>query len=176
MAEVAPTTEPESEPAQAPKPGDVGGMQFALAAAVPIRNSAGVTVGFLYGMDVLNNDNGLVDAVRSKVFKYTFYKDSFVGTATIFQGDLRISTNVPSGDGLRALGTPMSPEVRKAVLVEGREFAGTSYEVNEEYFTAYRPIRDPSGPSAWASCGRRSWLHARRPSGFCWPRSSPSPR
>jgi two-component system, NtrC family, sensor kinase len=141
----------EEEPKE-PGPKDIGGKQLALAAAVPIRNAAGEAVGFLYGMDVLNDDNGLVDAIRSEVFKYTFYKDSFVGTATVFQGDLRICTNVPSGDGRRALGTPMTPEVRKAVLNEGREFTGTSYEVNDEYFTAYEPIRDPDGAVVGALC------------------------
>ena len=68
------------------------------------------------------------------------------GTATIFQGDKRISTNVLSQDGKRAVGTTLAAgPVRDAVLGGGRSFRGEAIIQGEPYFTAYDPIRDPSG-------------------------------
>ena len=68
------------------------------------------------------------------------------GTATIFQGDKRISTNVMTQDGKRAVGTTLAAgPVKDTVLGEGRPYRGEANIQGEPYFTAYDPIRDPSG-------------------------------
>ncbi|MBN1435492.1 MAG: Cache 3/Cache 2 fusion domain-containing protein [Sedimentisphaerales bacterium] len=80
------------------------------------------------------------------------------GTCTIFQrmneaGDmLRISTNVETLNGTRAVGTYIpaanpdgSPNPVISAVLRGETFRGRAYVVNAWYITAYEPIRDASG-------------------------------
>ncbi len=67
------------------------------------------------------------------------------GTATIFQGDTRISTTVKKDDGSRAVGTQAAANVVDAVLKQGQRYVGRAWVVNAWYITAYDPIKDPSG-------------------------------
>lgn len=68
------------------------------------------------------------------------------GTATIFAGDMRISTNVLKPDGSRAVGTPLAAgPARDAVLGEGKPYRGTAEILGKPFFTAYDPIKDASG-------------------------------
>jgi methyl-accepting chemotaxis protein len=95
-----------------------------------------LTIG---GEPVLDNHD-LVDSLQENVG----------GTATVFQALpgklLRISTNVRTEDGSRAVGTyiPASSPVYQAVM-RGETFRGVAYVVNAWYVTAYQPLRDPSG-------------------------------
>jgi len=85
------------------------------------------------------------DKIRSTVFKEEEYKGRPVGTATIFQDDVRISTNVRAADGTRAIGTRASAEVADAVLSRGGTWRGRAFVVQDWYLAAYAPIRDFSG-------------------------------
>jgi two-component system NtrC family sensor kinase len=73
------------------------------------------------------------------------YKGRPVGTVTIFQHDLRVSTNVVKADGTRAVGTRLSDVVYQRVLEEGGIWADRAFVVNDWYITAYEPIYDPTG-------------------------------
>jgi two-component system NtrC family sensor kinase len=70
------------------------------------------------------------------------YEGQDIGTATIFQDDVRISTNVRNEDGSRAIGTRVSEEVYNQVMIEGKPWIGRAYVVNNWYITAYEPIKD----------------------------------
>ncbi|OGP94543.1 MAG: two-component sensor histidine kinase [Deltaproteobacteria bacterium RBG_16_47_11] len=117
---------------------------LALAAAVPIFES-GNFLGVLYGGVLLNRSQDIVDRVRDTVFQHEIYKGQSIGTATIFFKDIRVSTNVLSPDGSRAIGTVASEEVTKHVLTEGKKWTDRAFVVNDWYITAYEPIEDIFG-------------------------------
>ncbi len=73
------------------------------------------------------------------------YKGKPVGTATIFMGDLRISTNVLDSQGRRAVGTRAARDVVKRVLEEGLPWTGRAFVVDTWYLAQYDPLRDPDG-------------------------------
>ncbi len=93
--------------------------------------------GKLYAGNVLLNDNiALVDEIKSLVG----------GTATIFAGDTRITTNVLRSDGSRAVGTRLDAgPIHEKVLTEGKPYRGEASILGEPYFTAYDPIHDAQG-------------------------------
>ena len=64
------------------------------------------------------------------------------GTATLFLGDIRISTNVRLFEGKRAIGTQVSEAVKDAVLDEGHTWLGSAFVVDDWYISAYEPIHD----------------------------------
>lgn len=72
-------------------------------------------------------------------------KDLCGGTATIFMGDERISTNVIKADGSRALGTKLTGPAYQSIFKEGRSYRGETEILGVPYFTAYDPIRNAQG-------------------------------
>ena len=72
-------------------------------------------------------------------------KDLCGGTATIFMGDLRVSTNVLKGDGSRAIGTRLQGPAYDAVIKQGIPYRGEAEILGVPYFTAYEPIKDARG-------------------------------
>ncbi len=129
-------------PKAAPRPEnkETSGLMLKAAATVIDENEA--LLGVLYGGILLNRNYEIVDRVKEIVFKEEKYKGLETGTATIFQGDLRISTNVTDQEGKRAIGTRLSEEVKKAVLDEGRSWNDRAFVVRDWYITAYEPIRN----------------------------------
>ena len=67
------------------------------------------------------------------------------GTATIFMGDTRVSTNVTKEDGSRAVGTTLKGPAYDAVFREGKQYRGVAKILGVPYFTAYDPIRNTKG-------------------------------
>jgi two-component system NtrC family sensor kinase len=129
--------------AERPEDHEENGMM--LRAAVPVRDESGRQIGVLYGGLLLSRNFDLVDRVKEIVFKGEKYHNEDIGTATIFQWDLRVSTNVLDDQGERALGTRVSREVNQAVLQEGGHWVGRAFVVRAWYITAYEPIRDIDG-------------------------------
>ena len=125
-----------------PEVEETSGM--ALAAAIPVFDN-GELLGVLYGGILLNQSHTIVDIVCETVFQQETYKGRSIGTATIFFKDLRISTNVLSPDGKRAIGTRVSKEVRDRVLIEDKKWTGRAFVVSDWYITAYEPIEDIFG-------------------------------
>jgi two-component system NtrC family sensor kinase len=113
-----------------------------MKAGAPIRGYGGSLLGVLYAGKLINRDYKVVDKVKHTVYQAVKYKGKDIGTATIFQGDLRISTNVMRQDGTRAIGTRVSEQVYDQVLVRGLPWIGRAFVVNNWYISAYEPIRD----------------------------------
>jgi two-component system NtrC family sensor kinase len=133
-----------STPKAAPRPEEEETSGMALAAAVPIFEK-GDLLGIIYGGVLLNRSQTIVDTVRDTVFQQESYKGKNIGTATIFFNDLRVSTNVLSPEGKRAIGTRVSKEVKEYVLTEGKKWVDRAFVVNDWYITAYEPIKDIFG-------------------------------
>ncbi|MCK5514221.1 MAG: cache domain-containing protein, partial [Deltaproteobacteria bacterium] len=135
------TTTPKAKPRI--KDRETSGMM--LKAAAPVFGEGRKLIGVLYGGHLLNRDYLIVDEVKDIVYKGVKYKGKDIGTATIFQWDVRTSTNVRNSDGLRAIGTRVSSDVYERVLENGQPYIGRSFVVNADYITAYEPIRNITG-------------------------------
>ncbi len=113
-------------------------------AAAPVFSN-GELIGLIEMGSLLNGATEKVDAIRDAVFASEIYKGKPVGTATVFMGDLRISTNVLDAQGRRAVGTRVSQEVADRVLKEGLFWTGRAFVVDTWYLAQYDPIRNPDG-------------------------------
>jgi len=122
---------------------ETSGMMIKAAAAV--RGYDGSLIGVLYGGKLLNRNYELVDKVKETVYQGTKYKGKDIGTATIFQGDLRVSTNVKREDGSRAIGTRVSKKVYEQVVEKGLAWIDRAFVVNNWYISAYEPIKNTKG-------------------------------
>jgi len=116
-----------------------------LKAVSPIFDEQHNLIGTVSGGVLLNRNYEIVDKVKQTVYQDVVYKGQDIGTSTIFQDDIRISTNVKNNNGSRALGTRVSEEVYDQVVLHGLPWIGTAYVVNNWFITAYEPIRDIYG-------------------------------
>ena len=116
-----------------------------IEAAIPVIDKNDDLLGVIYGGTLLNRNYEIVDRIKDTVYRGESYKGKDIGTATIFQWDVRISTNVKNSNGLRAIGTRVSRDVYERVLENGQPYVGDAYVVNAEYITAYEPVRDVLG-------------------------------
>jgi len=116
-----------------------------LMSAVPVFDNSGDLIGVVYAGVLLNRNYDVVDEVKKTVFQGVVYNNKDIGTSTIFQDDVRISTNVYNEDGSRALGTRIAEDVYEHVVVNGEQYVGRAYVVNDWYLAAYEPIRGLTG-------------------------------
>ena len=125
-------------PKAAPQPFDPreGTAGLALMGVHPLLGENGQVAGAVLSAHLLNNDFTLVDRIKEV---------AGVDTVTIFFGDLRVSTNVMTGQGERAVGTRVSQDVYERVLRQGLDYVGRAYVVNEWFITRYEPLRDHEG-------------------------------
>lgn len=89
----------------------------------------------LAGNYVINGNHELPDKVQAL----------FGGTATVFMGDTRVTTNVLKPDGSRAVGTKLVGAAYDAIFKEGKSYRGEAKILDIPYFTAYDPIRNSKG-------------------------------
>ena len=125
-------------PKAVPEPYDPreGTAGLALTGVRPLLSPEGEVEGAVLSAHLLNNDFTLVDRIKEV---------AGVDTVTVFFGDLRVSTNVMTEEGKRAVGTRVSQDVYERVLEQGREYVGRAYVVNEWFITRYEPLRDHLG-------------------------------
>lgn len=122
-------------PLAAPQPFDPreGTAGLALTGVSTMEDEGGRKVGAVLAAYLFNNDFTLVDRIKEV---------AGVDTVTIFFGDLRVSTNVMTENGDRAVGTRISRAVRDVVLGSGQDYVGRAFVVNEWFITHYVPLRD----------------------------------
>ncbi len=114
---------------------------LALGAAAPVYREESL-VGVVYIGRLLNNDFEFVDRIRTIVFSGGKTYETHHGNATIFLEDVRVSTNVMTRKGERAVGTRVSRQVYDAVYKKGEYWIDRAFVVNDWYITAYSPIRN----------------------------------
>jgi two-component system, NtrC family, sensor kinase len=118
---------------------------MALKAAAPVFDFDHRFIGVVYGGVLLNRNHEIVDKIKQTVFPGMKYRGRDMGSATIFQDDLRISTNVMNPDGSRAIGTRAAGNVYDQVVRDGKQWIGDAYVVRDLAIAAYEPIRDLHG-------------------------------
>ena len=125
-------------PRAAPEPFDPseGTAGLTLTGVSLLRDNTGAVIGAVVTAYLFNNDFTLVDRIKQV---------AGVDTVTIFFGDLRVSTNVMTESGERAVGTLVSQAVRDVVLANGQDYVGRAFVVNQMYITRYIPLYDHSG-------------------------------
>ncbi len=135
-----------------PREGSAGLAQIACA---PVLDADGEVAGAVLAGHLFNNDFTLVDRIQAV---------AGVDTATIFFGDLRVSTNVRE-NGERAIGTRVSQAVFDTVLRRGEPFTGIAYVVNEWFITRYVPLLDHCGEvvgSLYVGARRAAFIELQR--------------
>jgi methyl-accepting chemotaxis protein len=112
-------------------------MRVAWEVLSKVGQPYSVKDGKMYAGDVLLNENfAIVDRVKEIVG----------GTATVFMGDTRVTTNVMKPDGSRAVGTQLAKNAAyESVLGQGKPFRGTVDILGQTFFTGYDPIKDETG-------------------------------
>jgi two-component system NtrC family sensor kinase len=111
-----------------------------MRVAYPIFDNKKKLLGVMVGGVLLNKDYSIVDKIKETVYQGEKYGGREMGVATIFQGGVRISTNVMTKDNTRAVGTTLSKEVYDAVIGQGKDWVGRAFVVNDWYITTYIPI------------------------------------
>ena len=86
---------------------------------------------FYFGTTLINGNFEAVDKVKAIAG----------GTATVFFGDARVSTNVMKPDGTRAVGTRLAAgPAHDAVFERHQTYSGEAEILGEPYLTIYEPI------------------------------------
>jgi two-component system NtrC family sensor kinase len=111
-----------------------------MRVAYPIFDNEKQLLGVMAGGVLLNKNYSIVDKIKETVYQGEKYKGREMGVATIFQGGVRISTNVMTKDNKRAVGTTLSKVVYDTVIVQGKDWVGRAFVVNDWYITTYIPI------------------------------------
>ncbi len=83
------------------------------------------------GETLINNNTQIVDLIGEL---------SQGNIVTIFAGEIRVATNVRE-NGSRAVGTPVSAEVKEKIF-KGQRFTGAASVLGSNYQTAYMPLRN----------------------------------
>ena len=128
-------------PMARPRPETESTSGMMLKSAAPIFDTQGHLIGVVCGGVLLNRNYDIVDKIKQTVFQGAVYNGKDIGTATIFQDDVRVSTNVKDNSGNRAIGTRIAKNVYDQVMVKQEPWIGRAYVVTDWYITAYEPIR-----------------------------------
>ncbi len=110
-------------------------MGMAMVTIYPILEDYEI-VGAVMVVKYLARNFSIVDKITERVGE---------GTATIFQNDVRISTNVRGLDNKRAIGTQVSEDVYNRVIKEGKAWNQRAFVVSDWYISSYEPMKNHAG-------------------------------
>ena len=118
-----------------------------MAAAIPVYDSPpdGKLIGVLYGGTILSRATGVVNLGEQSTFFSEVQQETAMPTSAIFFHDIRIATNMVDDQGNRIIGTRVSGEVKRQVLVRGRVWTTRERFLGERYICAYEPVTDIAG-------------------------------
>jgi signal transduction histidine kinase len=119
-----------------------------VLASAPVHQSDGALLGHVQAGVLLNRNLPFIDHINEIVYPQGSLPFGSRGTATLFLGDVRISTNVRLfGDDPenRAIGTRVSQVVHDQVLVRGHTWLDRAFVVNDWYVSGYQPLLDGQG-------------------------------
>ena len=116
-----------------------------MVAAAPLFDSNGTLLGAVCIGQLLNNNQTLVERITRITSPAPATEDGLQQNATLFLHDVRIATTVTDENGQRAIGTRMSAAVASQVLEKGGLWHARAFVLNQRYFAAYQPLRDPDG-------------------------------
>ena len=131
------------------------GILVALV-AVPVRDDAGDVVGTLCAGEALGaaapeefkpRNHQLVDQIHTALSGSAKQgcTTRLCCTATIFRGDVRISSTITGADGQRALGTRAPAEAHTTVIQRGQPWTGRTEVVGKGFITACEPLLNSAG-------------------------------
>jgi two-component system NtrC family sensor kinase len=127
---------------------------MALVAAAPATDESGRLIAVVYAGRLLNHPSTdvretgahwMVDGMDTILSPGQQAEERRQEAVTIFQDDVRITSNLATDDNQRAIGTRASREVYEAVISQDRPWMGLAYAVNDWYITAYEPIINLKG-------------------------------
>jgi signal transduction histidine kinase len=146
LRQAAPALHARAFPGAAPPgaPAADGARVLVVATTAEVIDG-GRRIATLQGGILLNRNLELVDRINSIVYPEGALPLGSHGTTTLFMDDVRVSTNVRLFPNERAIGTRASPEVRKAVLEEGRTWLDRAFVVDAWYMSGYEPLLDGAG-------------------------------
>ena len=119
-----------------------------VLASAPVRQGDGTLLGHVQAGVLLNRNLPFIDHINEIVYPQGSLPFGSRGTATLFLGDVRISTNVRLfGDdpANRAIGTRVSQTVHDEVLVRGNTWLDRAFVVSDWYVSGYQPLLDGQG-------------------------------
>ncbi|MCX8011796.1 MAG: cache domain-containing protein, partial [Desulfobacterota bacterium] len=111
----------------------------------PILTDEGKIIGTLMGGVILNSNFQLVDKIKGFIFPKTTSKEHQLEVITFTLRDLRIATTYQDEKGNRLIGTRLSPEVTKKVIIDGEIYLEKAMVVSHEFLTGYYPLKDYEG-------------------------------
>ena len=115
---------------QAKIPANKNAQGLVIRAALPIINREEKIIGTMNAGYLLNNNKIILDEI----------KRSTGLISSIFLGDLRISSNVPSKKGEYAVGSRLDSEEAKKIIKEGYRYIGRMLILGKWYISGYVPI------------------------------------
>ncbi len=133
----------------APAAGDSDGKVLDTALGLeyvrPFLGPQGHVDKVLCGGWIINKNFTLIDRINDAVFDREMYDGKRVGTVTIFQDNIRVTTNVLDDAGRRAIGTQVSAEVYHKVVERKETWSDRAFVVTDWYLTAYEPLKNIEG-------------------------------
>ncbi|AEG94164.1 cache domain-containing protein [Ramlibacter tataouinensis] len=129
----------------APSERRVEDRAMVVLASAEVLDDAGRATALLRGGVLLNQNLPFIDHINRIVYPEGSLPFGSQGTATLFLGDVRITTNVRLFRDERAIGTRVSRAVSDAVLGRGGTWLDRAFVVNDWYVSAYEPLLDGQG-------------------------------